>query len=92
MTIDASNGQGVYVSATLTGNVTLSPTNIPGTGPCILEWRTTQHASSAKTITFSQTPENETASTITPATGKRVSVFFEWLAGSSLKIWTSVQK
>lgn len=91
VTIDVSNGQGVYSSATLTGNVTLTPSNVPGSGPCIVEWRSTQHASAAKTITVSTKPMNQSSTTFTPAVGKKVSVFFEWVDGADLRIWASVE-
>lgn len=92
VTLDASNGQGVYESATLTGNVTIAFSNVPGSGACLYEWRTTQHASAAKTITL---PSGSTAlptTFATPAVGKKIRMWFETVnGGTNWDVYMQVQ-
>jgi hypothetical protein len=81
VTIDAANGEGVYASATLTGNITLAVSNVPTVFMC--EYQTTQHASAAKTITLpsGSTPFPTTFNT--PAVGKKVRMWLSTIDGGT---------
>lgn len=90
VTINAANGEGVYESGTLTGNITLAPINVPTSGPFIVEYRSVQHASAPKTVTL---PTSKAMTKMdTPAAGKAFSVFLEWTAGANLRAWMSVEQ
>jgi hypothetical protein len=89
VTIDAANGEGVYESATLTGNITLAFSNLPAGESFICEYRSVQHASAAKTITM----PSGTAMTAmtTPPVGKAFSIFAEYVNGAALRYWLTTQ-
>lgn len=91
-TIDASNGEGVYESATLTGNVTIAFSNVPASGAVIYEYRTTQHASAAKTITLPSGSTPFPATFATPAVGKKIRMWFETVnGGTNWDVYQQVQ-
>lgn len=87
ITLNAANGN-VHISGTLTDNITLAGSNL-GTGVCLLEFRSVQHASSAKTITMPS--GTAMTSMTTPPIGKAFSIFLEWVNGTDLRYWQSVQ-